>query len=306
MKINAIYRIFKKPTIYLSSGIKYWNLLPISHNQPAYLLAHPMWHFSWKSLPIYRQQKKLLVKKNIQLILLNNCQHDHEFAKLFGFRSYLINQNIHTCENIFTILDNCPKQYDAVYTAAAKKYKRLPLAKNINKLYVITYGLPKDKANNPLPLKKAEPSLKHAIHNLKFLSSEEVNIVLNQSACGLALSKKEGAMWASMEYLMAGLPVVTTRNKGGRDFFFDSRYVQWVKDTPEAVKEGMRSLLKLKCDPHFIREHTLQKVYTHRKKFYELLKRLSGPKNSIHTCTYEAVFDHLWGGNGIEKHHVIP
>ena len=54
---------------------------------------------------------------------------------------------------------------------------------------------------------------------LRDLNTEEVRRILVQSRCGLALSAQEGAMYASGEYLLAGLPVVTTRSRGGRDAF---------------------------------------------------------------------------------------
>ncbi|WP_164127899.1 glycosyltransferase, partial [Stenotrophomonas maltophilia] len=56
------------------------------------------------------------------------------------------------------------------------------------------------------------------------LTPEAVNRVYNQAAVGLCLSAVEGAMCASMEYLMAGLPVVSTPSVGGRDVYFDPDY----------------------------------------------------------------------------------
>ena len=40
---------------------------------------------------------------------------------------------------------------------------------------------------------------------------------LNRARVGLCLSAREGAMFASMEYLLSGLPIVTTPSMGGRD-----------------------------------------------------------------------------------------
>ena len=40
------------------------------------------------------------------------------------------------------------------------------------------------------------------------------------SQVGLCLSKSEGAMFASIEYLLCGLPIVSTKSVGGRDIFF--------------------------------------------------------------------------------------
>ena len=53
------------------------------------------------------------------------------------------------------------------------------------------------------------------------MNDEEVNNFLNQCKVGIILSEVEGANYASIQYLLAGLPVVSTKSKGGRDVFFD-------------------------------------------------------------------------------------
>ena len=66
-------------------------------------------------------------------------------------------------------------------------------------------------------------------------------------------------MFSLMEYLLAGLPVVSTRSKGGRDFFYDRRYVKVVNATPNAVWKGVQDIGRLKIDPEFVRSETLKK-----------------------------------------------
>lgn len=46
----------------------------------------------------------------------------------------------------------------------------------------------------------------------EWLDSEELNRCLNQCRLGLCLSAVEGPMYASIEYLLAGLPVVSTES----------------------------------------------------------------------------------------------
>ena len=71
--------------------------------------------------------------------------------------------------------------------------------------------------------------------------------------------RRKARCFASMEYLLAGRPVVSTPSLGGRDFFFDNRYVEIVDPTPEAVLEGVNRLRKKRLDPAFIRAETLKK-----------------------------------------------
>lgn len=101
---------------------------------------------------------------------------------------------------------------------------------------------------------------------------EEIVRLYNQCRVGLCLSGMEGAMFASMEYLLCGLPIVTTRSVGGRDAFFDPEYVITVEDTPEAVSAGVKEMCARAPDPARIRAQTLEKTAMHRGWLRNLLR----------------------------------
>jgi glycosyltransferase involved in cell wall biosynthesis len=84
-------------------------------------------------------------------------------------------------------------------------------------------------------------------------------------------------MFASIEYLLCGLPVVTTRSIGGRDVFFDPAYVEWVEDDPEAVAQGVRNLIARAPEPEFIRARTLARMEEHRQRLRTFLKEVIPP-----------------------------
>ncbi len=112
-------------------------------------------------------------------------------------------------------------------------------------------------------------------------------------------------MFASMEYLLAGCPVVSTPSLGGRDFFFDNRYVEIVDPTPEAVLEGVNRLRKKRLDPAFIRAETLKKVSMTRKIFFELICKLSREHHG-EPPVWESFAERIWGApNGIAKLRII-
>ena len=69
-----------------------------------------------------------------------------------------------------------------------------------------------------------------------------MNRVYNQAAVGLCLSAVEGAMYSSMEYLMAGLPIVSTPSLGGRDVYFDPDYCLIVEPEPAAIRRAVERL----------------------------------------------------------------
>ncbi|MEO5991477.1 MAG: hypothetical protein ABIP68_07560 [Ferruginibacter sp.] len=304
MKFNQIYELSDNPRILLSCGSKNWNSLVGDKSQKSYLLTHPMWYFSFSSLPLYLKMKRMLKSKNIELIILNNSKEEHRFAKLCGFRSYFINQNLHVDEHTFRPI-NSDKIYDCVYTAQAAPFKRLHLAEKINSLYIITFC--KGIHRNPdgsYNIGMYEPRIKHAKCNETRIPSTEVNVKLNQSKCGLALSAKEGSMLAFVEYLLAGIPVVTTKSKGGRDLYFNKDFVTNVKADSTEIKKAVDEIITKKINPEDIRSKTLKVMVSHRLKFYNLVNELRGESRKEES--FESFSKKVWGASdSLEKLSVL-
>ena len=74
------------------------------------------------------------------------------------------------------------------------------------------------------------------------LPLSEVNRHLNRAGVGLCLSEREGAMFASTEYLLSGLPVVSTPSTGGRHVYYDEEYCWTVPPDPRSVAEAVAAL----------------------------------------------------------------
>lgn len=305
MLVNAVYQISEQPLIWLSIGSKNWNKLENKTNSKAYLLIHPMWYFSFSSVIPHLKYRAKLRKKNIILIILSNSRREHIFSSLLGFKSVFLNQNMHVCEYQFTI-EHRPKKYDAVYIAAAKKYKRIHLAAKISSLFIITYFWPIiTDENGNWNLHEFEPRIKHANYNKKRMDKAQIRTIISESKCGLALSKKEGAMLASMEYLLSGIPIVTTKSIGGRNHFFDNRYVKTVRANPTAVKKGVDVITSLNIEPEFIRNETLKKIEKERRKFYNFIKALHA-KGSYIIEPYNEFSKRIWGHcTGLENNRII-
>jgi glycosyltransferase involved in cell wall biosynthesis len=96
----------------------------------------------------------------------------------------------------------------------------------------------------------------------------------NRAHVGLCLSATEGAMYASIEYLLCGLPVVSTINRGGRDFFFDAEFCITVPPDPTAVARAVEELIRRKISPEYIRGKTLQKIVHERNKFLQFVQAI--------------------------------
>ncbi len=85
--------------------------------------------------------------------------------------------------------------------------------------------------------------------------------MLNNCQVGGIFSAKEGACYASTEYLLCGLPVITTASKGGRHVWYTPQNSITVEATPEAVAAGVQlALHKLatgEFDRQKIRQHAV-------------------------------------------------
>ena len=71
------------------------------------------------------------------------------------------------------------------------------------------------------------------------ISHAGVNAALSRASTGLLLSEVEGASYAAVEYMLAGLSVVSTPSAGGRDAYFDPEYA--LSATPILLRFAMRS-----------------------------------------------------------------
>jgi len=146
-----------------------------------------------------------------------------------------------------------------------------------------------------------EPSLDHAAFNRTFIPPDTVRDYYNAARTGLTLSAKEGAMFACMEYLMCGLPVVTTRNRGGRNRYLTPQSSRFVAARPEAVARAVAEFVAAPPDPLSVREEVLGLVRRDRLAYLDILRRCG-----VSIRDPEAELDRLWGGeHGIEK-HAIP
>ena len=122
---------------------------------------------------------------------------------------------------------------------------------------------------NPLKLDQLNSFL-----NMPILNSKSVSYILNKSKVGVILSHKEGACYASIEYLLSGLPVVTTRNIGGRNVFLDKRFCKFVFSNSISVERAVSKLLKQNIPSDFIRTITLEKMQIHIDKIKTLLENI--------------------------------
>jgi len=298
-KINFFFLRKKEPYIIIYElNKKHKRYLPyIKRNKRAFLICKIPWSFSKekavKSIKIdYANYEKKFPKHKI--IFLCNYPKQLKLFKKFNITSILCNHNAFLDEDIFKILPNIKKQYDAIYDAKIAKFKRHELASKIKKICFITYFDKKDKKyiNHIYELFKNAAWFNGTKKNYRRLNPGEVSEYTNKAKVGLCLSKEEGAMFASTQYLLCGLPVVSTKSIGGREVFFDKNFVEIAKDNPDSIKKSVDKLIRKNIDPEEIRKKTLKKIKNHRKNFIRLIQEIYNKEN-IHK-NFEKEFERLF------------
>jgi glycosyltransferase involved in cell wall biosynthesis len=219
-----------------------------------------------------------------RIILLANSAEELRLFRKEGWESYWVNQNIFVDPHVFRPLPESIKRFDAVYDARLTPFKRHALAAHIGSLGLITYF--RERYHSDAYVKSTRELLSHAHwfnnqgdNTYRQLSYEEINGCLNQCRVGLCLSAKEGAMFACVQYLLAGLPVVSTASIGGRDVFFDPEHVRLVENKPEAVAEAVQELIKLNLPAATVRRKTLERMDEHKNTLFHILQEIMGVRD---------------------------
>jgi glycosyltransferase involved in cell wall biosynthesis len=182
-------------------------------------------------------------------------------------------------ESLYHPIPGAAKRHDAIYDARLSPFKRHLLAERIERLALLTAP-----ASDPGDAPYAEEIRRRLAHahwcnppferRYRSLGPAEVNVLLNGARVGLCLSAVEGGMYASMQYLLAGLPVVSTPSVGGRDVFYDPDYTAIVKADAAAVAEGVRRMAACPVPPETIRARTLGRIREHRNNLIDLVDRI--------------------------------
>ncbi len=212
-----------------------------------------------------------------RIIHLVPTEEEAGVLRRLGLPFVVCSQNCLVDENVFKVLPGTAKPYRAIYDGRLSFFKRHELASRVEGLALITYqcALNEDKGYNRRTRELLAGSrwLNGPFSETpRPFESAEVAAHLNTARVGLILSEIEGANYASIQYLLCGLPVVTTRNRGGRDAFFDDACVIWADDTPEAVARAVSELIARNLDPETVRAATLRKVQAHRAVFLQTVR----------------------------------
>lgn len=211
-----------------------WHLLDKYTNNMYIFVIFPTtftkYKFEFVRNAIYSQNKTLNLKNIIMMV--PNLDHAL-LSSEYGFSYIFVNHNCFLDENVFKNENNLERIYDCVLNSRPENWKRPFLAKSVENLAIIKgYHFRK---NDYYELEQLNPKY----INQKRLEPSQVNNIYNQSYCGGIFSATEGACFSSSEYLLAGLPVISTKSTGGRDVWYNKNNSIIIEPTEEAVNNAV-------------------------------------------------------------------
>lgn len=296
--------VCEDPVIILSASAFFETVeytAPYYKDRSVYFFMGVLWTLA--ADPYYRQKYKETFDRltaeypNFKITVLANDAAELLQLRDLGIRAELVNHNAFVDDAIFDILP-VEQTFDAVYNARLEGYKRHHLAQRIKSLKLIVTEATEQQCAEA---KRQLPGCTIANQQgdeIVYLGPSEVARHLNTAKCGLCLSSHEGAMFASIEYLLCGLPVVTTRSAGGRDWFFSSDYVIYCDEDAAAVADAVERIIRVPVSRRLVRESTRQKMRRDRLVFFDLVDRVFR-ELGFESRRIEPEFTKIFTGNAI-------
>ena len=207
-----------------------------------------------------------------RFIILANAPGEVEIIKEFC-EVYLASHNAFLDPRRYPLAGSGKKKFAALYIARITPFKRHELAEKVNGLHLIGSYSEKEKEYFSETIAK----FPHAVWSRK-VPSFFIGRKICEAGCGLALSAVEGAMFSCGEYSLCGIPVVNTRNLGGRDTLLPDFAVRYADDTADSVAENVEYYANNPVDPQEIREGFLKLALPQKEAVQELINSVAGKK----------------------------
>ncbi len=240
-----------------------------------YRLVVHLWHQTADQIEEYYQRWRGQRPQHRLLHLVNEGPICEE-ALARGVPAVFVNHNAFLDERVFTIQPQVPKLFDVVYNARMNPFKRHHLLGEMGSALLIGGLMASDDSQeyfDQLRRQLPQATFTHA-DDPGHRSSGEVAQLLNSARVGVCLSAIEGTMFAATEYLLCGLPVVSTPSLGGRDTWFDPRFTRIVPADPQAIADAVQELISFNISPYLIRNATIARLTEHRQRFTSAVQRI--------------------------------
>ena len=224
----------------------------------------------------------LMLDKGQFIVMCNDFKELQHYLDSGFTSSIILNHNAWLDENLYKTL-NLPKAYDAILIGRADKCKRLSLANQVKNLALVTGQVRYGNDLVDLP--------PHINNDDKRLNLNEIIEIINKSRCGLCLSSVEGACYSSSEYLLCGIPVVSTSSLGGRDIWYEEDNSIICGDSPNDIENAVEQIKKRTFHPDKIRKRHISLSNHFRTIFVNKLNDILR-NNNITDIDAKQYFEH--------------
>ena len=274
-------------------------LAPYIGNRRAYFLFSPAW----------TRERESLVRADLRHLSLLRAEwpeHRHVVlcatrAELELYRSMrqpaiLCTANVFVNEHRFTVQPPRERDYDALYNGQLVPFKRHELCVGIERLALIYHRWADSESagyaqsvHAMLPSATFVNELDGEHRNLK---EPEILQWLSRAHVGLCLSAEEGQNRSTAEYVLSGLPVVSTPNLGGRNGVLHPSYWIEADADPASVAAAVAELKARRVDPHSVRRKALELLAPDRERLMQLVRAIY--RNEGRTFPEQADWDQMF------------
>ncbi|MBE6384064.1 MAG: glycosyltransferase family 4 protein [Lentisphaerae bacterium] len=210
-----------------------------------------------------------------RFIILANAPGEVEIIKDFC-EVYLASHNAFLDPRRYPLAKEKNRKFDALYIARITPFKRHELAVKIKNLHLIGSYSQKEKEYFTKTI-SLFPNTAWSQKVPSFLIGRKIC----EASCGLALSAIEGAMFSCGEYSLCGVPVVNTRNLGGRDTLLPEFAVRYADDNADSVAENVEFWVKNPIAPAEIREGFLRLALPQKELVQDLINSIAGHRVNL-------------------------
>jgi glycosyltransferase involved in cell wall biosynthesis len=237
-----------------------------------------------------------------------NAVEETERLRALGLSAHTHNQNLFLREDVFRPLWFARRRYDAVYNGRISPEKRNDLAALVPRVAFIAYRDPGEHSVEAFHAACADLAAQvpggRLLNRLTEtgcarLTPVEVNRAYAAAGVGLCLSPREGAMRVAVEYQLAGLPIVATPCRGGRDHYLDPETWVVVPPEPAAVRDATAALLQRRIPRRLVRGRVLRKMIDARTAFVEFVDGIVADEGG--TTRFGGRFPALLAGDMVER-----
>jgi hypothetical protein len=215
-----------------------------------------------------------------QIVFLACSREELRSMSRAGLRVIFVHHNAFLDENVL-YLDASVKEelrvHSLIVNSRFDTVKRLELAADVEAA-IFVGSLFRDKFPSPSVYNLTRRAVNFVNGTFRKLDPAAVTRLMHSAHLGGIFSELEGGNYATTEYLLCGLPVISTPSKGGRDEYFDDTNSIIVDATTSAVAAGVEAgLARLRAgsfNRSAIREGALARNAAFRAVFLDDVSRV--------------------------------